>query len=219
MKSTSVTFLIIAIGLSAFSLQAQTRRRPHPVESITYEQVLDFLFEEAFVGRQNGYGIRLRYTPEHGNELQLTLMETGDGRTEVRIFMPLKESIRDQFYNYVERHPKASFQQLASKMQIKKEYLPFSVAEIRGLHDEILDVVGRSVKSERDTLPSPISAIFLHPDAYELWFYGGAHINLFGESPSDSPDVPFITWMKEKRPLIERWAALSRAGQNTKQKN
>ncbi|MBK8465812.1 MAG: hypothetical protein IPL32_08275 [Chloracidobacterium sp.] len=201
------SLLVFAITFHGLIIKAQTNSLKTE-EPVSYEQILDFLYAEYFVGRGSGYGIHIRYTPERGNELQVTIMETDDGRSEVRTFVPVKESIREQFYNYLERHPKATFEEITSNIRVKKELIPLSATEIRDLRKEILNIIRKSVNMEKETLPRPSKemSIFLHPDGYEMSFYGLANINLSGASPQDSPEPPFITWMKKKRPVFEKWA-------------
>lgn len=208
-----VSLLLIAVGLSGLDLHAQTRRS-RPVERVEYEDVRDSLFPEFFTGRgPDGYGIGLRYMPCKGNELELTMIETSEEETKVLLYTPVKDSLREQFNAYMKRHPNARYEQVYPAMKVKKQVLAFSTAEIRSFRQEILDVMERSIRIEKDIWPVPgrLHTLHIHSpcvgDVYTIWFQGVSDLTLSRGYNEYAPDAPFITWMKEKRPTFEKWAA------------
>jgi len=205
-RVTAVVVSLLVVGINAHgqNIQAKTKT-PERNENFSYRDVLDSVFSEFFVGRGTGYGISIRYTPSRGNEMQVSAMEDSQGGINVVIITPVKISIQEQFDNYVNRHPKATFAQVVKNIEIHKQSLYIFKPEIRAFREEVLDVIARSVDIEKDTLPRPGPVMVpIHSDGFELRFYGVSHIRLYGESPDESPEPAFIKWMKEKRTIFER---------------
>src|SRR5688500_13631218 len=113
-KLISITFLFILVSSSGIDLQAQTKRS-RPVKRVQYEEVRDdySMFPDFFTGQgYGGYGVGVRYMPCQGKELQLTLIETVSGRTEVILRTPVKDSLREQFKAYMTHHPDDQYEQV-----------------------------------------------------------------------------------------------------------
>jgi len=212
-KLISIIFLLFAVSSSGFDLQAQTKGS-HPVKRVEYEEIRDSLFPDFIAGTADGWGVGIWYRPCQGKELQLTMVETYVGQTEVILYTPVKDSLREQFKAYMKRHPNAPTAQVYPAMKVKEQVLPLSTAEIRSLRQEILDVMERSIGFEKDIwivpVPGPTRTVRIHPecvgDDYTMRFVGVSHLTLSRGYNEYPPEAPFVTWMKEKRPTFEKWA-------------
>jgi hypothetical protein len=183
---------------------------------LDYLTVIDSLFPTYFLGRENGVGLVLRYSPTNKPEVQVNILYKASGSAEVTIFRAVDKSILLQLQDIQSRNQEISFDAAVAQIKYERYRVDLPRQAVRQIRSDFLQAIEKTLAFEAapNRLKENEITIPYDRDGYEVWYLGkgtmkfSSEANSLGNKPTKN-EAPYINWM---RAVIKRAEQAKRMG-------
>ncbi len=183
---------------------------------LDYLTVIDSLFPTYFIGRENGVGLVLRYSPTNKPEVQVNILYKASGSAEVTIFCARDKSILLQLQDIQGRNEEISFDAAVAQIKYERYRVDLPRQALRQIRSDFLQVIEKTLvfETEASSLKENEITIPYDRDGYEVWYLGKGNMKFWSEANSlgNNPtkdEAPYINWM---RAVLRRAEQAKRSG-------
>lgn len=205
-------FTILSSFIIAGQIPDQKKQNAEPCKSeIEFDNVLSNLFPKYFLGSGNAHTMILSYDMSYDPEIQINILFSNAGKSRVYLYKATDKSIRQQFYEILEKNCNATYSEIIKQIKFKVLNIELTENEILQIRNGFSEAVEKSIIFENrkfKTANPNLVNVTLHSPYYIANYSGSGGIRLSGEgnlvsSKPHKDEPPFIEWMRKVYRLVE----------------
>lgn len=211
----SIGFVVILLGVQLAFAQT-SKQNIHTQTSdpcnnlVEYDKVISNLFPHYFLGSGDAHTMFLSYTPPNEPEMQISILFSKPGKSEIYLYKSIDRSILLQLQDIQKKNCNASYSEIIKQIKFRKTRVNLTENELLEIRTGFSDTVKNSINYENrnfENVDSDLVTIILDSPSYEVSYSGLGNITLSGAgNPIDSKPLkdepPFIEWMREVYRII-----------------